>query len=180
MILGLRSVKALRVRVCHLDTRPEPLFNDLSTLSTIVINRTTDHSSWQQQLVARSKRRSGQRERVSLDDAHEKAIPLTPSQVKDKANHAVVIDKSVQEKLSKDVPSYRLITVSTLVDRLKINGSIARKALKDLEDEGKIKKVVNHARLAVYSMLYHMCLPGVPSSAYSSMLTSQPARAGAE
>lgn len=71
--------------------------------------------------------------------------------VKDKANHTVVLDKATSEKLHKDVQSYRLITVATLVDRMKINGSVAREVLKNLEEEGLIKKVVSHARLVVYS-----------------------------
>lgn len=72
--------------------------------------------------------------------------------VKDKANHAVVLDKQTQDKLTKDVQSYRLITVAVLVDRLKINGSLARAALADLEEKGVIKKVVKHSALSVYSM----------------------------
>jgi len=44
-----------------------------------------------------------------------------------------------------------LITVATLVDRLKINGSLARKALNDLEEKGQIKKVVGHSKLSIYS-----------------------------
>lgn len=71
--------------------------------------------------------------------------------VKDKANHAVVLDKTTSEKLYKDVQSYRLITVATLVDRLKINGSLARQALADLEEKGLIKKVVGHSKLNIYS-----------------------------
>jgi small subunit ribosomal protein S25e len=71
--------------------------------------------------------------------------------VKDKANHAVVLDKATSDKLQKDVQSYRLITVAVLVDRLKINGSLARQALKDLEEQGTIKKVVAHSRMLVYS-----------------------------
>lgn len=71
--------------------------------------------------------------------------------VKDKANHAVILDKSTSDKLAKDVQSYRLITVATLVDRLKINGSLARQALADLEDKGQIKKVVGHSKLSIYS-----------------------------
>lgn len=47
--------------------------------------------------------------------------------------------------------SYRLITVSVLVDRLKINGSLARKALADLEEKGQIKKVVSHNSGNIYS-----------------------------
>jgi len=71
--------------------------------------------------------------------------------VKDKANHAVVLDKATSDRLNKDVQSYRLITVATLVDRLKINGSLARQALKDLEDRGQIKKVVGHHALSIYT-----------------------------
>lgn len=71
--------------------------------------------------------------------------------MKDKANHAVVLDKNTSEKLQKDVQSYRLITVAVLVDRLKINGSLARKALADLESKGQIKKVVSHNTGNIYS-----------------------------
>merc|ERR1712132_21730 len=71
--------------------------------------------------------------------------------VKDKANHAVVLDKTTTDKLYKDVQSYRLITVAVLVDRLKINGSLARQALKDLEEKGRIKKVVSHNALNIYT-----------------------------
>ncbi|EEQ89626.1 40S ribosomal protein S25 [Blastomyces dermatitidis] len=71
--------------------------------------------------------------------------------VKDKSNHAVVLDKATSEKLYKDVQSYRLITVATLVDRLKINGSLAREALADLEEKGQIKKVVGHSKMNIYT-----------------------------
>lgn len=79
---------------------------------------------------------------------------MLTSTVKDKAQHAVVLEKSTADKLNKDVQSYRLITVSTLVDRLKINGSLARQALADLEERGQIKKVVGHHNLNVYSMSF--------------------------
>merc|ERR1712225_69320 len=71
--------------------------------------------------------------------------------LKDKANHAVVLDKATSDKLNKDVQSYRLITVAVLVDRLKINGSLARKALADLEDRGVIRKVVAHHSGGIYT-----------------------------
>jgi small subunit ribosomal protein S25e len=72
--------------------------------------------------------------------------------VKDKAVHAVILDKATSEKLAKDVQSYRLVTVAVLVDRLKINGSLARRALADLEEKGTIKKVVAHNSNNIYSM----------------------------
>ena len=63
----------------------------------------------------------------------------------------VVLDKATSEKLNKDVQSYRLVTVAVLVDRLKINGSLARRALNDLEEKGVIKKVVSHSAGNIYS-----------------------------
>ncbi|PGH03148.1 40S ribosomal protein S25 [Blastomyces parvus] len=76
---------------------------------------------------------------------------ISNNTVKDKSNHAVVLDKATSEKLYKDVQSYRLITVATLVDRLKINGSLAREALADLEEKGQIKKVVGHSKMNIYT-----------------------------
>lgn len=115
----------------------------------------------QQALLARSKRRNGLKEKVYRSPTrkpyflhHILRTVLTlhsPNLVKDKANHAVILDKATSDKLYKDVQSYRLITVATLVDRLKINGSLARKALKDLEEKGQIKKVVGHSKLSIYS-----------------------------
>ncbi|KAI5195353.1 hypothetical protein E4T39_08254 [Aureobasidium subglaciale] len=71
--------------------------------------------------------------------------------VKDKAQHAVILDKATSDRLQKEVQSYRLVTVATLVDRLKINGSLARRSLADLEEQGQIKKVVSHSKCLVYT-----------------------------
>ncbi|CZT18868.1 probable ribosomal protein S25.e.c7 [Ramularia collo-cygni] len=71
--------------------------------------------------------------------------------VKDKAQHTVILDKATNEKLQKDVQSYRLVTVAVLVDRLKINGSLARKALADLEEKGVIRQVVSHSAGKIYT-----------------------------
>lgn len=104
--------------------------------------------------MARSKRRSGRRERVSKST--DEAFPSSTLivfffAVKDKAQHAVILDKTTSDRLYKDVQSYRLITVAVLVDRLKINGSVARRALAELEEKGQIKKVVGHSKLNIYS-----------------------------
>ena len=79
--------------------------------------------------------------------------------VKDKANHAVILDKPTYDKLNKDVQTYRLITVAVLVDRLKINGSLARKALKELEEKGVIKQVVGHSKCTIYSTFFFFSCP---------------------
>ncbi|KAK7756410.1 40S ribosomal protein S25 [Diatrype stigma] len=71
--------------------------------------------------------------------------------IKDKAQHAVLLDKTTSEKLYKDVQSYRLVTVATLVDRLKVNGSLARRCLKDLEEKGQIRPIVTHSKMKIYT-----------------------------
>ncbi|KAI8301671.1 40S ribosomal protein S25 [Colletotrichum sp. SAR11_240] len=82
-------------------------------------------------------------------------IPQFPTwskgKVKDKAQHAVILDKTTSDKLYKDVQSYRLVTVAVLVDRLKINGSLARKCLADLEEKGIIKPIVQHSKMKIYT-----------------------------
>lgn len=139
----------------------DPSSRSSKTIYSHLISRLPQHP-----LAARSKRRSGQRERVRISITtphfshlslcvpslrHTDALSLF-STVKDKANHSVILDKATSDKLYKDVQSYRLITVATLVDRLKINGSLARKALNDLEEKGQIKKVVGHSKMSIYSM----------------------------
>ncbi|KXS21182.1 hypothetical protein M427DRAFT_51441 [Gonapodya prolifera JEL478] len=71
--------------------------------------------------------------------------------VKDKANNAVTIDKALYDKLVKEVPTYKLITPSVLVDRMRVNGSIARKVIKDLELKGLIKVVSTHNSQLIYT-----------------------------
>lgn len=79
--------------------------------------------------------------------------------VKDKANNAVVLDKATYDKILKDCPTYkfasttssalplvadhavrrcRFISVSVLVDRMKIGGSLARVAVQHLERDVRI------------------------------------------
>ena len=52
--------------------------------------------------------------------------------VKDKAVNLVLFDEEVYAKLYKEVPKFKLITTSIMSDRLKINGSLARHAIKEL------------------------------------------------
>ncbi len=55
------------------------------------------------------------------------------------------------DKIMKEVPSYKMISQSILIERMKINGSVARKAMRTLEAEGSIKRVVHHHGQWVYS-----------------------------
>ncbi len=48
----------------------------------------------------------------------------------------VLFDKATYDKLLKEVPSYKLITPSVVSERLKVRGSLARKALDELLQKG--------------------------------------------
>ncbi|KAF9076642.1 ribosomal protein S25 [Rhodocollybia butyracea] len=44
-----------------------------------------------------------------------------------------------------------MISQSTLIERLKINGSLARIAIRHLEKEGQIKRIVHHSAQLIYT-----------------------------
>lgn len=59
--------------------------------------------------------------------------------------------KLCSERILKEVPTYKLISQSILIDRMKINGSLARRAIAYLEKEGLIKRVVHHHAQLIYT-----------------------------
>merc|ERR1712090_120323 len=70
---------------------------------------------------------------------------------RDKLNNLVLFDKATYEKLLKEVPTYKLITPSIVSERLKVRGSLARKALTELVQKGLIKQVVQHSAQTIYT-----------------------------
>uniref|UniRef100_A0A1B0BL72 40S ribosomal protein S25 n=1 Tax=Glossina palpalis gambiensis TaxID=67801 RepID=A0A1B0BL72_9MUSC len=71
--------------------------------------------------------------------------------VRDKLNNQVLFDKVTYEKLIKEVPIYKLITPSVVSERLKIRGSLAKRALIELREKGLIRQVVQHASQVIYT-----------------------------
>merc|ERR1712111_233301 len=70
---------------------------------------------------------------------------------RDKLNNLVLFDKPTYDKLLKEVPTYKLITPSIVSERLKVRGSLARKALNELVQKGLIKQVVQHSAQTIYT-----------------------------
>merc|ERR1712061_786753 len=70
---------------------------------------------------------------------------------RDKLNNLVLFDKPTYEKLLKEVPTYKLITPSIVSERLKVRGSLARKALNGLVQKGLIRQVVQHHAQLIYT-----------------------------
>ncbi|KAJ2726533.1 40S ribosomal protein S25 [Coemansia sp. Benny D115] len=71
--------------------------------------------------------------------------------VQDKANNAVYLTPETLAKLEKEVPTYKLITHSVLVDRMKLNGALARHALRVLAARGAIRVVEQHHAQMIYT-----------------------------
>ncbi len=55
------------------------------------------------------------------------------------------------DRIMKEVPAFKFISQSILIERLKINGSLARVAIRHLEKEGAIRRIVHHSAQLVYS-----------------------------
>ncbi|KAH6929727.1 hypothetical protein HPB50_005325 [Hyalomma asiaticum] len=82
---------------------------------------------------------------------NEKVKKWSKGKVRDKLNNLVLFDKATYDKLLKEVPSYKLITPSVVSERLKVRGSLARKALEELLQKGLIKQVVKHHSQIIYT-----------------------------
>merc|ERR1739842_196172 len=72
--------------------------------------------------------------------------------VKEKLANLVMFDKATYDKLLKEIPKAKLITPSVVSERLKVNGSVARQAIRHLEEKNLIKHVgEKHAAALVYT-----------------------------
>merc|ERR1712179_790191 len=71
--------------------------------------------------------------------------------VRDKLNNLILFDQPTYDKLYKEVPNYKLITPVVVSERLKIRGSLARRALNELQQAGLIKQVVKHSAQLIYT-----------------------------
>merc|ERR1712098_108574 len=71
---------------------------------------------------------------------------------KERLMNLVMFDKGTLKKMDVDIPKAKLITPAVVSERLKVNGSLARLAIKVLEGKGLIKPVCarNH-HLSIYT-----------------------------
>ena len=71
---------------------------------------------------------------------------------KDKVENAVLFDKVLWDKLNKEIPKAKLITPSIISERIRVNGSLARQAIKVLEEQGHIVRVCEpSSKLQIYT-----------------------------
>eukprot|EP00400_MALV-I_sp_L67-5_P001240 gene1240-151_t len=71
--------------------------------------------------------------------------------VKEKLMNLVLFDKATYDKMLKEIPKAKLITPAIVSERLKVNGSLARVAIRHLEEQGSIKAVCTHHTGGIYT-----------------------------
>lgn len=65
----------------------------------------------------------------------------------------------------KELPSYKVITPSIVADRLKVNGSLARQAIKELASKGLIRAIAIHSAQLVYTRSKEEVKEATPANA---------------
>jgi|EP00979_Chaetoceros_neogracilis_P003747 small subunit ribosomal protein S25e len=60
---------------------------------------------------------------------------------RDAVENKVLFSKEQWERFGSEIPKMKLITVSTVVEKLKINAGLARRALNNMAEEGTIRAV---------------------------------------
>merc|ERR1711871_1732955 len=71
--------------------------------------------------------------------------------VREKLNNLVTFDQATYDKMMKEAANFKLVTPSVLSERLKINGSLARRAITELLKAGSIKVVDKHSNQLIYT-----------------------------
>merc|ERR1711990_124794 len=70
---------------------------------------------------------------------------------REKLQNAVFCDQATFDKLTTEIPKVKLITVSVLSDRLKVNGSLARRCIAHLLENNLIRQVSYHGSQGIYT-----------------------------
>ncbi|EFA76603.1 40S ribosomal protein S25 [Heterostelium album PN500] len=54
----------------------------------------------------------------------------------------ILFDKETFNKINKELPGAKVITIASVSDKYKCNGSLARRVIRDFAAKGQIKKVI--------------------------------------
>merc|ERR1712196_314650 len=70
--------------------------------------------------------------------------------VREKLN-AVTFDQPTYDKMMKEAAMFKLVTPSVISERLKVNGSLARRAITELLNAGSIRCIDKHSAQKIYT-----------------------------
>ena len=83
--------------------------------------------------------------------AKSKKKKWSKGKVRDTANHMTLLDRDTFKRLGAEVPKMKMITLSTMSERLKINCSLAKRCIRHLEDQGLIREVYRNGAQIIYT-----------------------------
>ena len=90
--------------------------------------------------------------KAAMAGGRSKKKKWSKGKVKEKLSNAVMFDKATYDKMLKEIPKAKLITTAVVSERLKVNGSVARFAIRHLEEKGHIERVGDpHAAMMIYT-----------------------------
>merc|ERR1712072_45723 len=87
----------------------------------------------------------------SKSGASAKKKKWSKGKVREKLNNSVVFDQGTYDRMLKEVATFKLVTPSAISERLKINGSLARRSIRELLKAGTIKLVDKHSNQQIYT-----------------------------
>merc|ERR1712162_37681 len=87
----------------------------------------------------------------SKGGASAKKKKWSKGKVREKLNNMVCFDQNTYDRMMKEVATFKLVTPSAISERLKINGSLARRSIKELLKAGTIKLVDKHSNQYIYT-----------------------------
>ena len=70
---------------------------------------------------------------------------------RDKVDNKVLFSREQLERFNTEVPKMKLITVSAVVEKLKISGGLAKRALNEMAEEGHIRPVCVSRAQRIYT-----------------------------
>merc|ERR1712054_388592 len=77
----------------------------------------------------------------SKGGASAKKKKWSKGKVREKLNNMVIFDQDTYDRMMKEVSTFKLVSTSAISERLKVSGSLARRAIKELIQAGSIKPV---------------------------------------
>merc|ERR1712086_801724 len=83
--------------------------------------------------------------------ADSKKKKWSKGKVREKLNNMVCFDQATYDRMMKEVATFKLVTPSAISERLKINGSLARRAITECLKAGTIKLVDKHSAQYIYT-----------------------------
>merc|ERR1711907_347423 len=87
----------------------------------------------------------------SKSGASAKKKKWSKGKVREKLNNMVTFDQNTYDRMMKEAAPFKLVTPSAISERLKINGSLARRSIQELLKAGTIKLVDKHSAQYIYT-----------------------------